>query len=121
VTGVTRADIRRRAWRMRRDLQVGDIAPNAGHRALVQLERQARLRALLTQNIDGLHQQAGSSPASSASRSARPCRACSPGIPERGTGRTCRVRRLAWRHHDERPEHPATHPGSRHARALDNP
>jgi NAD-dependent deacetylase len=55
-------DIRRRAWRMRRDLQAGDIAPNAGHRALADLERQGRLRALLTQNIDGLHQQAGSSP-----------------------------------------------------------
>jgi NAD-dependent deacetylase len=55
-------DIRRRAWRMRRDLQVGDVVPNAGHRALVELERQGRLRALLTQNIDGLHQQAGSSP-----------------------------------------------------------
>jgi NAD-dependent deacetylase len=54
--------IRRRAWRMRRDLQVGDVVPNAGHRALVELERQGRLRALLTQNIDGLHQQAGSSP-----------------------------------------------------------
>jgi NAD-dependent deacetylase len=55
-------DIRRRAWRMRRDLQVGDIAPNPGHRALVDLERRGRLRALLTQNIDGLHQRAGSSP-----------------------------------------------------------
>jgi NAD-dependent protein deacetylase/lipoamidase len=56
-------DIRRRAWLMRRDLQVGDVHPNAGHRALVDLERQGRLRALLTQNIDGLHQAAGSSPA----------------------------------------------------------
>ncbi len=55
-------DIRRRAWQMRRDLQVGEIAPNAGHRALADLERQGRLRALLTQNIDGLHQRAGSSP-----------------------------------------------------------
>jgi NAD-dependent deacetylase len=54
--------IRRRAWVMRRDLQIGDVAPNAGHRALVEVERQGRLRALLTQNIDGLHQQAGSSP-----------------------------------------------------------
>jgi NAD-dependent SIR2 family protein deacetylase len=48
---------------MRRDLQVGEISPNAGHRALVELSRQGRLRAPLTQNIDGLHQQAGSSPA----------------------------------------------------------
>ncbi|SNX95928.1 NAD-dependent deacetylase [Geodermatophilus sabuli] len=56
-------DIRRRAWLMRRDLQVGEVRPNAGHRALVELERQGRLRGLLTQNIDGLHQAAGSSPA----------------------------------------------------------
>ncbi len=55
-------DIRRRAWQMRRHHQLGDIAPNAGHRALADLERQGRLRALLTQNVDGLHQQAGSSP-----------------------------------------------------------
>jgi NAD-dependent deacetylase len=55
-------DIRRRSWQMRRELQVGDIAPNAGHHALVELERRGRLRALVTQNIDGLHQQAGSSP-----------------------------------------------------------
>ncbi|TQN42470.1 NAD-dependent deacetylase [Blastococcus colisei] len=58
---VSDPDIRRRAWLMRREL-TGDIAPNAGHRALADLERQGRLRALLTQNIDGLHQQAGSSP-----------------------------------------------------------
>jgi NAD-dependent deacetylase len=55
-------EIRRRAWLMRRDHAFGDITPNAGHRALADLERQGRLRALLTQNIDGLHQQAGSSP-----------------------------------------------------------
>lgn len=53
-------DIRRRAWLMRRDLQDGDIAPNAGHRALADLERQGRLLALITQNVDGLHQAAGS-------------------------------------------------------------
>ncbi|MGY1637490.1 SIR2 family NAD-dependent protein deacylase [Geodermatophilus sp. SYSU D00742] len=55
-------DIRRRAWRMRRDMQAGAVHPNAGHRALVDLERQGRLRALLTQNVDGLHQAAGSAP-----------------------------------------------------------
>jgi NAD-dependent deacetylase len=36
--------------------------PNAGHRALVDLERSGRLRALLTQNVDGLHVAAGSDP-----------------------------------------------------------
>jgi NAD-dependent protein deacetylase/lipoamidase len=55
-------DIRRRAWLMRRDLGVGEVRPNDGHRALVDLERQGRLRALVTQNIDGLHQAAGSAP-----------------------------------------------------------
>ena len=55
-------DIRRRAWLMRRELQAGQVYPNAGHRALVDLERQGRLRALVTQNVDGLHQAAGSSP-----------------------------------------------------------
>jgi NAD-dependent deacetylase len=54
-------DIRRRAWLMRRDT-ARDARPNAGHAALVDLERQGRLRALLTQNVDGLHQAAGSSP-----------------------------------------------------------
>ncbi|MGY1744822.1 SIR2 family NAD-dependent protein deacylase [Blastococcus sp. SYSU D00695] len=54
--------IRRRAWLMRRDLAGGEIRPNAGHRALVDLERQGRLRALVTQNVDGLHQAAGSAP-----------------------------------------------------------
>jgi NAD-dependent deacetylase len=55
-------EIRRRSWLMRRDLQAAAVRPNAGHGALVDLERQGRLRALLTQNIDGLHQAAGSSP-----------------------------------------------------------
>jgi NAD-dependent SIR2 family protein deacetylase len=35
-------------------------APNPGHRALAALERAQRIGALLTQNVDGLHQQAGS-------------------------------------------------------------
>jgi NAD-dependent deacetylase len=55
-------DIRRRAWLMRRDLQAGEAAPNAGHRALADLERAGRLLALVTQNVDGLHQAAGSTP-----------------------------------------------------------
>jgi NAD-dependent deacetylase len=55
-------DIRRRSWLMRKALHDADPQPNAGHAALVGLERQGRLRALITQNIDGLHQAAGSSP-----------------------------------------------------------
>ena len=53
-------DIRRRSWLMRRDLADAGVQPNPGHAALADLERQGRLRALLTQNIDGLHQAAGS-------------------------------------------------------------
>lgn len=39
-----------------------DAAPNAGHRAFVELERRGQLAAMITQNIDGLHQRAGQSP-----------------------------------------------------------
>jgi NAD-dependent deacetylase len=35
-------------------------SPNPAHLALAQLEREGRLAALITQNIDGLHQRAGS-------------------------------------------------------------
>jgi NAD-dependent SIR2 family protein deacetylase len=55
------ADARRRYWarshvgwaRMRH------AEPNAGHRALAELERAGRLRGLITQNVDGLHGAAG--------------------------------------------------------------
>jgi NAD-dependent deacetylase len=56
-------DVRRRAWRTRTESPAWSAVPNAGHRALVDLERSARLTCLITQNIDGLHQAAGSDPA----------------------------------------------------------
>ena len=37
-----------------------DAEPNAAHRKLAQLEQQGKLAAVVTQNIDGLHQAAGS-------------------------------------------------------------
>ncbi|WP_433338326.1 SIR2 family NAD-dependent protein deacylase [Spirillospora sp. CA-294931] len=54
------AEVRRRAWRSRRDHPAWDAEPNTAHAALVELEKAGRLRALVTQNIDGLHQRAGS-------------------------------------------------------------
>lgn len=54
--------VRERAWRDRLDHPAWTAEPNAAHRALVHLERTARLRAIVTQNIDGLHQRAGSDP-----------------------------------------------------------
>jgi NAD-dependent deacetylase len=56
-------EVRRAAWRFRLHHPAWSAAPNAAHRALVELERSGRLRALLTQNVDGLHQAAGSDPA----------------------------------------------------------
>ncbi|RFU39202.1 NAD-dependent deacetylase, partial [Actinomadura logoneensis] len=56
-------EVRRRAWRSRLDHPAWGAEPNAGHAALVALERAGRLRGLVTQNIDGLHQRAGSDPA----------------------------------------------------------
>jgi NAD-dependent deacetylase len=50
-------------WRDRADLVEelhGDVAPNAAHEALAGLERDGHLDALITQNVDGLHAQAGS-------------------------------------------------------------
>jgi NAD-dependent protein deacetylase/lipoamidase len=55
--------VRRRAWRSRRDHPAWAAEPNAAHRSLVDLERAGRLHAIVTQNIDGLHQRAGSDPA----------------------------------------------------------
>jgi NAD-dependent deacetylase len=56
-------DIRVLAWQQRLHHPAWTAEPNAGHLALVKLEHQGRLRGLVTQNVDGLHQKAGSSPA----------------------------------------------------------
>ena len=56
------AEVRKRAWRSRLDSPVWSAEPNRGHLALLALERQRKLRALITQNIDGLHHAAGSRP-----------------------------------------------------------
>jgi NAD-dependent deacetylase len=55
-------DVRRLAWQSRLEHPAWQAVPNAGHFALVALERRGRLHALVAQNIDGLHQRAGSSP-----------------------------------------------------------
>jgi NAD-dependent deacetylase len=55
-------EVRKLAWQSRLDHPAWTAGPNAGHRALVDLERRGTLLALVTQNIDGLHQQAGHAP-----------------------------------------------------------
>jgi NAD-dependent deacetylase len=54
-------DVRKRAWRSRLASPAWQATPNAGHTALVTLERRGKLDTLITQNVDGLHQLAGSS------------------------------------------------------------
>ncbi len=65
-------DHRRRSWQNRLTSTLWDAEPNAGHRALVELERSGRLDTLVTQNIDGLHQKAGTDPARWWRSTARP-------------------------------------------------
>ncbi len=44
-------------WRIQR---LSEVQPNAGHIALFRLEKAGRIRHIITQNVDGLHQSAGS-------------------------------------------------------------
>jgi len=55
-------EVRRQAWQGRLRHRAWTATPGPGHLALVDLERRGKLHALVTQNIDGLHQRAGSSP-----------------------------------------------------------
>ncbi len=55
--------VRKAAWQSRLDHFAWTARPNAGHRALAELEKRGKLHALITQNIDELHQMAGNSPA----------------------------------------------------------
>jgi NAD-dependent deacetylase len=56
-------EVRYAAWQNRVGNPAWHAQPNAGHLALVELERTGRLHALVTQNIDELHQRAGHDPA----------------------------------------------------------
>jgi NAD-dependent deacetylase len=59
---LTDPEVRKLSWRRRLDHPAWHAQPNAAHDALVALERNGKLHALITQNIDGLHQRAGTSP-----------------------------------------------------------
>lgn len=54
-------EVRKAAWQARLSSPAWSATPNAGHLALAGLERRQKLHALVTQNIDGLHQRAGNS------------------------------------------------------------
>ncbi len=55
-------EVRKASWKARMDHTAWNAKPNAGHLALAALEKRGKLHALITQNIDELHQRAGNSP-----------------------------------------------------------
>ncbi len=55
-------EVRKAAWKSRLEHPAWTAKPNAGHFALAELEKRGKLHALITQNIDELHQMAGNSP-----------------------------------------------------------
>ena len=59
---VANRDHRVRSWANRAGSPMHTAEPNAGHLALAELERKGKLDTLVTQNIDGLHHDAGTSP-----------------------------------------------------------
>ena len=58
-------EARRRYWAVGRELYaaIRTAEPNAAHRAIVALERMGLLDCVITQNVDDLHQRAGTDPA----------------------------------------------------------
>ena len=56
------AELRKRSWQARVNAPMFSARPNAGHYAVYELERRKQLTAVVTQNVDGLHQAAGHDP-----------------------------------------------------------
>ena len=54
-------EVRKASWQARMDHVAWTAKPNPGHLALAALEQRGKLHALITQNIDELHQMAGNS------------------------------------------------------------
>jgi NAD-dependent deacetylase len=54
---------RKRVWQMNTTMGLAfdEVEPNLAHRAIVELEEMGKLDCIITQNVDGLHQKAGSS------------------------------------------------------------
>ncbi len=57
---VENAEVRASSWAMRREFFAREVEPNPAHRAIAALEQAGRGHGVITQNIDGLHQLAGS-------------------------------------------------------------
>lgn len=59
---VSDPDVRRRAWQQRLAAADRRVEPNPAHHALAEIERLGHLDRLVTQNVDGLHADAGNDP-----------------------------------------------------------
>ncbi len=61
---INNPEARQQYWQTRRGLssQVAEARPNAAHHTLADLERRGKLLGVITQNFDGLHQDAGHQP-----------------------------------------------------------
>ena len=57
---VDSAEVRAGSWAMRREFFAREVGPNPAHRAIARIEAAGRGHGVVTQNIDGLHQVAGS-------------------------------------------------------------
>ena len=55
-------EVRKRSWQMKLEHTATARQPNSGHAALVTLEGRGKLHTLITQNVDGLHHDAGQDP-----------------------------------------------------------
>lgn len=60
---LSNADLRKQAWQNRLHAPLFAARPNVCHASFVTLERRGQLLAIVTQNVDGLHQAAGNDPA----------------------------------------------------------
>ena len=88
---VDSADVRASSWAMRRELFAKAVEPNPAHRALARLETAGRVAGVITQNIDGLHQLAGSRTVVEVHGTAREV-LCIGGAPRAGTPDGCGFR-----------------------------
>jgi NAD-dependent deacetylase len=56
-------EVRKKAWRYRMENRMWEREPNPGHLSCLRLENREKLLMVITQNVDGLHLKAGTSPA----------------------------------------------------------
>jgi NAD-dependent deacetylase len=61
---ISSPETRRLTWQRFRDIPWTSVQPNAAHLAVAELERLGKIDCVITQNIDGLHQEAGNAPES---------------------------------------------------------